>query len=561
MVSQDGLWTVIPRKRLEVAHMKYYRNRIAFKSISGIVALLFIFAAIVCVFGFNDVTAAILDQYSDGAFQTAEIASSLVDAERMEAYAASGGEGEDYATVSRRLQRLCDLSGSTFVYVIEPDLTDYGHIRFIFSTMNSNSSYQHYEFGYVRETTNNDYRTKYRNLYEGKSDQELVFRDRGYIETDPHITAMVALRDADGQTRGIVCVQKQMDIVVRQRRLFVRRVFFLLLLSILIVTTGQAVYLTRVLLDPLKMISREASRFAAENVKAEHKLTESIRNKDEIGDLAASIDRMEEQIQNYIDSITKITAERERIRTELSLATRIQADMLPSEFPAFPEYDSFDIFASMHPAKEVGGDFYDFFLVDRDHLCLVIADVSGKGIPAALFMMASRIILANNVMSGKSLPDVLASTNAAICANNKEEMFVTVWLGILDISTGRITAANAGHEYPAIRKGDRDFELYKDRHGFVVGGMEGVKYKEYEITLNPGDKLFLYTDGLPEATDPEEHLFGTDRMLEALNETKDAAPKEILKHMKDAAYAFADGAPMFDDMTMLCLEYNGVGPS
>ena len=268
---------------------------------------------------------------------------------------------------------------------------------------------------------------------------------------------------------------------------------------------------------------------------------------------------MEESIIRYIGDLTKATAEKERISTELSLATRIQAAMLPDTFPAFPDRPEFDIYATMDPAKEVGGDFYDFFLVDDDHLCVVMADVSGKGVPAALFMMASQIILDNNAMSGKTPAQILADTNAAICSNNREKMFVTVWLGILELSTGRLTAANAGHEYPALKQPDGGFELYRDKHGFVLGGMSGMKYKGYEIRLTPGSKLFLYTDGVPEAKDGSGVLFGTDRMLDALNEAPDAAPDEILKNVKKAVDGFVREAEQFDDQTMLCLEYKGKG--
>ena len=247
-----------------------------------------------------------------------------------------------------------------------------------------------------------------------------------------------------------------------------------------------------------------------------------------------------------------------RIESELNLATRIQADMLPNIYPAFPDRSEFDIYATMDPAKEVGGDFYDFFLVDNDHLCMVMADVSGKGVPAALFMMASKIILANNAMMGKSPAKILADTNAAICSNNREEMFVTVWLGILEISTGKLTAANAGHEYPVVKHADGEFELLKDKHGFVIGGMDCAKYKEYELTLEKGAKLFLYTDGVPEATDAENQLFGTERMLAALNGDLAAGTVQTLKNVRAAVDAFVKDAEQFDDLTMLCMEYRGI---
>ena len=246
-----------------------------------------------------------------------------------------------------------------------------------------------------------------------------------------------------------------------------------------------------------------------------------------------------------------------RIESELSLATRIQAAMLPHVFPAFPSRKEIDIYASMDPAKEVGGDFYDFFLIDEDHLCMVMADVSGKGIPAALFMMVSKIIVQSCAMLGRSPAQILSKTNEAICSNNEAQMFVTVWLGILELSTGRLTAANAGHEYPALRRADGLYEIYKDKHGFIVGGMDGVRYREYELSLSPGDRLFLYTDGVPEAMDAENRLFGTERMLAALNEMPEAAPAQVLGNVRRAVDAFVKDAEQFDDLTMLCLEYKG----
>ena len=235
---------------------------------------------------------------------------------------------------------------------------------------------------------------------------------------------------------------------------------------------------------------------------------------------------MEDRITRYVEDLTQITAEKERIGTELSLATRIQSSMLPHSFPPFPERTEFDLFASMDPAREVGGDFYDYYLIDDDHLCIVMADVSGKGVPAALFMMASKIILANNAQMGKSPAQILTDTNTTICSNNHVDMFVTVWLGILEISTGRLTAANAGHEYPILKQADGSFSLLKDKHGFVIGGLSGIGYQEYEIQLEPGARIFLYTDGLPEATDAEGNMFGIDRMLAALNEDPGASPSQ-----------------------------------
>ena len=245
-------------------------------------------------------------------------------------------------------------------------------------------------------------------------------------------------------------------------------------------------------------------------------------------------------------------------QSELGTASHIQEAMLPTIFPAFPMRKEFDLHASMNPAKEVGGDFYDFFLVDDDHLGIVMADVSGKGVPAALFMMASKIILSSHAQIGKSPAQILTDTNEAICANNKEEMFVTVWVGILQISTGKLIAANAGHEFPAIYRNGEKFELLLDKHDLVVGAMDGLQYNEYEIQLNPGDRLFLYTDGVPEATNSNKELFGTDRMIDALNKNPNVSPKVILENVKGAVNDFVKEAEQFDDLTMLCLEYKGI---
>ena len=251
---------------------------------------------------------------------------------------------------------------------------------------------------------------------------------------------------------------------------------------------------------------------------------------------------------------------RQRIETELNVATQIQADMLPGIFPAFPERPEFDVYADMIPAREVGGDFYDFFLVDEDHLAMVIADVSGKGVPAALFMVIAKTLLKNAVQMGLSPKQALDKVNNQLCENNEAEMFVTVWLGVYQISTGHLTAANAGHEYPAVRRRDGRFELLKDRHGFVLAGMENARYQEYELEIGVGDTLFVYTDGVAEATNGSNDLYGTDRMLAALNQNRDLGPEGLIHEVKADIDRFVGTAPQFDDITMLSLQRKGPAP-
>ena len=279
------------------------------------------------------------------------------------------------------------------------------------------------------------------------------------------------------------------------------------------------------------------------------------------------IDRTSLALNRQMDTIRRMEREQmeqenmireqERIVKELSTARQIQNSVLPHIFPPFPERKEIDLFASMDPARDVGGDFYDFFFIDEDHLCLVIADVSGKGIPAALFMMFSKRIIEDFAKIEHSVSEILRKTNEVLCDSNQAEMFVTVWLGILEISTGRMAAANAGHEYPAICKKDGSFELYKDKHGFVIGGMPGVRYKEYALQMEPGDKIFVYTDGVPEATAGSGEMFGAERMTAALNTCADGRPEEILRRVRSAVDDFVGDAEQFDDLTMMCLEYKG----
>ena len=311
-------------------------------------------------------------------------------------------------------------------------------------------------------------------------------------------------------------------------------------------------------LRPLKTVQANIRRYRETKdglaVKAD---LSRVNSKNEIGELTKDIIELTEEIDNYVDEIETITSEKQRIESELDMARRIQLSMMPNLFPPFPERKEFYLHAYVDPAREVGGDFYDYFFIDDDHLCLVIADVSGKGVPAALFMMAAKIILKSSAMQGKSPAEILTATNRAICENNPQDMFVTVWLGVLELSTGNLTAVNAGHEYPAVKRADGRFEVIKTKHSLFIGGMDDVTYKEYELDLKPGDKIFVYTDGLPEATDSAGEMFGMDRMTDALNEYLDEKPRPLIEGMRESVNKFVKDAEQFDDITMMCLEYAG----
>lgn len=319
-----------------------------------------------------------------------------------------------------------------------------------------------------------------------------------------------------------------------------------------------AIAIMLVVIRPLKIIQVSIRQYKDEKDSGKvRNLLEHINMNNEIGELSNDVIEMTAEIDDHLDRISRITAERERIGAELGLATDIQRSMLPHVFPPFPNRSEMDLYALMEPAREVGGDFYDFFMVDDDHLCLVIADVSGKGIPAALFMMISKIIIKSCAMLGEGPAGILRKTNEAICEDNQTEMFVTVWVGILELSTGILKAASAGHEYPVIRHPGSRFELYKDQHGFVIGGLEDMEYTEYEVQMQPGSEIFVYTDGVPEASDAENNMFGIQRMLASLNETTDASPEMIIRHVRHSIDMFTRDGTQFDDLTMLCIRYNG----
>ncbi|MDD7218442.1 MAG: SpoIIE family protein phosphatase [Clostridia bacterium] len=274
----------------------------------------------------------------------------------------------------------------------------------------------------------------------------------------------------------------------------------------------------------------------------------------EAGSLARSYISMAQNLENYVDNLKKITAEKERINAELSLASSIQAHMLPIIFPPFPDHNEFDLYATMTPAKEVGGDFYDFFMTDDTHLALVIADVSGKGVPAALFMVIAKTLIKNYAQMGLEPEQVFTKVNNLLCEGNDAGLFVTAWMGILNLSDGKLCFANAGHNPPLLRTNGGDFEYLVSRPGFVLAGMEDIRYRRNEITLGPGDRLFLYTDGVTESCNSKEELYGEDRLKDFMNHNMEKSVEDMLHSLRGDIDKFADGAPQFDDITMLIMD-------
>ena len=275
-----------------------------------------------------------------------------------------------------------------------------------------------------------------------------------------------------------------------------------------------------------------------------------VRSHVEFEDLSNDINSTVDTLKRYIADAAA------RIDAELVFAKAIQHSALPSVFPPYPNRKEFDIWATMHTAKEVGGDFYDFYFVDDDTLAFLVADVSGKGIPAAMFMMQSKTLLKSCAESGMSVEAVFTQANSKLCEGNEADMFVTAWMGYLNLKTGLLTFANAGHNPPLVKHADGSFSYLKSRAGFVLAGMDGVRYRKNELQLVPGDKIYLYTDGVTEATDANEQLYGEDRLLEIMNKHAGSDVQTICEAVKADVDLFVGEAPQFDDITMVCLDYH-----
>ena len=367
----------------------------------------------------------------------------------------------------------------------------------------------------------------------------------------------------NGEKIGLVCVEVLVESVNQAIWSMTVILVVLLCVALLIPTTVMLWWIRNKVLRRLDGLEKHVAEYSvnkdvtlADTMEKELEAgMKSSRHEDEITILAIQFVQMIRELETYMQNIQAVTADRERIATELNVATNIQASMLPNIFPAFPERDEFDLFASMTPAKEVGGDFYDFFMTDENHMALVIADVSGKGIPAALFMVIAKTLIKNHTQMGKPPEIALRDANNQLCEGNSESMFVTAWLGLLDLVTGDLSFSDAGHETPFILRADGEVELLKPRRKVPpLAIMDGLKYRENHAQLNVGDSLFLYTDGVPEATDANEELYGMERLEAFLRLHTSDAPQNLLEAVHENVNQFVGDAPQFDDLTMLGMQ-------
>lgn len=518
----------------------------------GIIIFGILLGAIISIIGYREFTSVLERQYNDSAYEIAETAANYLNPDKFEEYLSTGEVDGEYREIEKRLDDLVDATGTTLIYVAKVDTSDYRTLTYIYDSVNSASGFDRYPLGYTAIGVDEKYVNNVRNIIT-KGERATEYLYSYSVESGAHTTAGIAVYDSKGKIVAILGVEKAMRRLENARNTYVKDVLLGVLAAVCLFLLVYSVFLYREVLLPILAVTDEAKRFADSNTPSD-KLS-AIKKNDEIGVLAKAVGKMETDIVEYVENLTMVTAEKERIGAELSIATQIQADMLPGIFPAFPDKPEFDIYATMNPAKEVGGDFYDFFMVDESHLAIVMADVSGKGVPAALFMVIGKTLIKDHTQPGRDLGEVFTEVNDLLCESNSEGLFITAFEGVLDLLSGEFTFVNAGHEIPFICKKDGSYEPYKIRAGFVLAGMEGMRYKCGTMQLSPGDRLFQYTDGVTEATDKDGRLYGMSRLGEILAQNAALPPTELLVKVKEDIDAFVGDAPQFDDITMLCLEY------
>lgn len=372
-------------------------------------------------------------------------------------------------------------------------------------------------------------------------------------------SAGAAVMGADGNVIAHAMVDLSMDQIMQDRYHFMIGLILLLAVVTFLFLVLFSWIANQTMVKPINCLSEAAALYVTDReklAKGEQTAIESlnIHTGDEIELLADSMKQMEKDLSHYIDHLFYITSEKERISTELNVAAQIQASMLPRIFPPFPKRKDINIYALMDPAKEVGGDFYDFFLIDESHLGMVIADVSGKGVPAALFMVIAKTLIKDRTCAGKEPQEVFTWVNQQLCESNEAGLFVTAWLGILDVTNGHLTYVNAGHNPPLVAQNGGDFTYLKQKSGFVLAGIEEFCYKQEELILQPTDRIFLYTDGVTEAMNDEDELYSEERLNKWLNSHKNNSLTEVLHDLREDIRIFSAGTQQHDDITMLLYE-------
>lgn len=546
--SNDGPYSD-DRGGLTVVKKKRYRLGIKRK-----VAAVFVVMGIMLLLGIGYGTYTLnyrqaATHYTELALSSAQMAASLINGDSIDGYL-QNGEDAEYQRTYENLQKLKSSYDLTYLYVLKP-VSSENDSRYVFDIYTDGNDSELIS-GLGDWYNDDELYAVVREVYQtGHSTGEvIVTNDKyGYLAS-----AYTPVLTTDGSVAAVVGADINMDVILGEVRTRTFQIFFFVAAIITIFLIILMLIINKQILKPIVSLSQHMGNFTGGD-GAFQEFTVSATG-DELQTMSESFNRMVGDIKLYIKNLSDVTADRERIATELGIAAQIQSDMLPSIFPAFPERDEFDIYATMQPAKEVGGDFYDFFLIDDDHLGIVMADVSGKSVPAALFMVIAKTLINNRARDKEEPQDVFTNVNSQLCESNETSMFVTAWFGVLEISSGKMTYVNAGHNPPLLKKAGGLYEYLKTNRSLMLAGMSGYQYKQFEMQLEKGDMLFLYTDGVTEANNTEDELYGEERLLSILNNCSKFPPTELLPRVKADIDLFADGAPQFDDITMLLIQMN-----
>ena len=486
-------------------------------------------------------------QYRDITEQIAATALSYLDVERIKDYAAGAPADDEWYEADSKLDMLTRTTRLAYIYVTVPD-EEFENRVYIYDTVHPEvTNGKKIELGKVASLKKYD-EEYIRNLKNVMLNGEPYIRFV-YNSTGGHVTTSIPVKDSAGSNIAIMSVVKPMSEVQDFKKSYRTVVAVSSALITLLFVVFFIGLLMAKFVKPVALITNETSHFAEHKGHISDKLLK-IKGKDELGVLARSIEKMSVDMNKYIEDLTHTTAEKERLSAELDVATQIQANMLPRIFPPYKEHPELELFATMEPAKEVGGDFFDFFMVDSDHFALAVGDVSGKGVPAALFMVIAKTLIKNSILQGLQPAQVFERVNNELCEGNDAGLFVTCWMGILTISTGELKFVNAGHTFPILHNAN-SVEFLKSKPDLMLAGMEGMRYNEHSVKLVKGDRLFVYTDGVTEATNAREELYGEERLISFLRKTETADIHKLLAEVRGDIDSFVDGVPQFDDITML----------
>lgn len=422
---------------------------------------------------------------------------------------------------------------------------------------------QYVTLGYIVDIEDQGARDALKRIWEEGSDEEVTINYNRGDGKDAVLTVfMPTVDDEDDQPDGVLFMVRSVQKVVDTWERYLIGLTVTWGVVILVGILLMAMYIRNKVGRPVAVIVAEAERFAKENVKGEGDLSENVGKITEMRVLAEAIDKMEEDTVSNMAKIEQMSRESERIDTELTLAAELQASVLPKG-DVLSDRKEFHVSARMEPAREVGGDFYDFFLIDDTHLALLIADVSDKGMGAAFFMAMSKSLLKARANMGGSPAEIITFVEERLSEGNDAGMFVTVWLGIVDLATGEVTACNAGHNFPAILQQEtgEGYRIEKTEHGPPICFLPGMGFAEYSFRLNPGDRIFLYTDGVTEAKNPEGERFENERLMEALNGDRTTGDEDLILRVKAAVEGFAGEEPQYDDITMVSFTFLGTDKS